>query len=899
MVDAFVDRHYELDLLLNHLNVSANSGPRLSVIEGVSGMGKSAVISAVGEAFPAVTAGRGQFVRVQCYHQIGVSNAYGPILDALRRLQPTRRRRFLRGGMAMLEKHSSELALLIPGIGPLLSVGASVTRSAIGDGASPQVDGAPVAADIRHLVVMALLSHVRPEQPLLLAIDDAHRIDESSCAVIAEVAESAGIPIGVILAYRPEQARPGEPLRRLLEDLDTRGRLLRIRLSGLAAPAVGEYASRRFGVTPSAPALHWLLRLTGGQPIFFTQFLSLLAERNALDLLSADAAQGGVATDLSAVSKRWVPSGIEAVIQERLSSLDQKTLRLLRIAAVHGEWFMSGVIEKVSGLPREEVLELLNRVARDFGIIEFADAAPWISRTGSDFYVFEHALLHRSLYWQQSPQTRRDRHIAVADALVELIDSVPAAAPRSILLDAASHYHLGGHVIPAVTRTLDAARRIAAEGSSFAEASRLCQRALGDIRTISPKTPDTERLHVETIELLLVVTALSWRGRAELPGGLPLEDLADEAALAARQTGDPELESRALFMRGKTLLRVKGPTVALPQLKAAMELAADTTDPFAQFVTMAEYGHHLAKQDMHAGMAILLDAEQRRDAIPAQLRHDPVVMHVFDEVQCQLGVNFFDVGDFGAALARLDSCSESLRRRDRLEELSGAMNYLGQVYRALGQLDRAAQSLTEAISCNERSGADGGWYGWNLGLLAVVLAELGDTSEAITLAERAWRETERIWLANIVPVVRNYFAQVMLHTGDEARLPEAREMLVAARDEAHAAGLPRSEINALCGLGRLHLHYGDIEMAVTNARAAVDLSDRVGPMSTVRVEEILYHCAVAMRAAGDLATATMFTRAWEVVQRKAESIPDELTRNGFLTRVPLNQLIRRGFEEGA
>jgi tetratricopeptide (TPR) repeat protein len=900
--ETFVDRERELAELRQCLRAASTHGTGWMIaVEGPSGIGKSAIINQFRAYCPELLGdGRDRFIRVHCYNEIGAANAFGPMVEALRLLHPQRRKGLMRAGAHALGQQLPELALLVPGIGPLLSAGAAVTKATIDSAAADRSSVIPHAAGVRQLVCRAILNHVHRDRPLILAIDDAHRIDSSSCAVIASLADVLDeVPIGLIVAYRPEELRGNEHFAQLLSDLDIRGAMRRLPLTGLSEQALGQYIQNRFAVRPPAEVTARLARLTGGYPIFVTQYLSLLAESASLDALSAApySELPTVAGSDDPMQRPAIPRTVEAVIQERIRRIDLTTRRLLEIASIQGEWFISGVVERVSGMPRDDVLRRLYTVAREYRLILPLDPPEWIKRTRSDFYTFEHTLLHRALYQQQSPQTRRDLHTEVAHALGELMDAVPGA-PREFILDLASHLHLGGQMIPSASKTIDAARRLAAEGSSFTEASTLCRRALSDIRAAEPKTADTERLHVEAIELLLVVTALAWRGRPELQNDLALEELANEAITAAVRTGDLDLQARALFLRGKTLLRVKGPLSALPQLKAATELAAGVRDPATRFITTAEYGHHLAKQDMRAGMELLLAAERHYAEIPSDRRSSPIVVHIFDEVQTQLGINLFDTGDFDSAMVRLTACVRSLKGRNRLEELSGALNYLAQVRLALGQYDNAAEDIGEAIQCNERSGVDGGWYGWNLSLSAKIGAERGRAAAVLDLAERAWRETRRVWLVNIVPVVRNYTAYILIEAasgsspGDRVKhLARADSTLSDALRESREAGLPRSEINALSQLGRIRLMQSRYDSAADYARQVITLVDHVGPMSTVRMEEVLYHAAMALRAANDPAAADLLARARDQVLNKAATIADEATRDHFLRAVPLNIMI--------
>jgi hypothetical protein len=105
----------------------------------------------------------------------------------------------------------------------------------------------------------------------------------------------------------------------------------------------------------------------------------------------------------------------------------------------------------------------------------------------------------------------------------------------------------------------------------------------------------------------------------------------------------------------------------------------------------------------------------------------------------------------------------------------------------------------------------------------------------------------------------------------------------------------RSEIAAHSLRSRILLRRGDTVGAQEQARQAVRILDEVGDMPALRTEEVLYHSAVVLAAGGVLEEASvLLQRARREVDRKAEQVSDDLSRDRFLTRVPLNNAILHG-----
>ncbi|MEU1282424.1 hypothetical protein [Streptomyces sp. NPDC005805] len=161
----------------------------------------------------------------------------------------------------------------------------------------------------------------------------------------------------------------------------------------------------------------------------------------------------------------------------------------------------------------------------------------------------------------------------------------------------------------------------------------------------------------------------------------------------------------------------------------------------------------------------------------------------------------------------------------------------------------------------------------------------------------AWAETERTWLANLVPIVRNLYSEVLLLAAENSApvLEQADRLATATSVETRSSGMIRSEIAAHSLRSRILLRQGDIEGAVEHAGIAVGILDEVGDMPALRSEEVLYHSAVALAAAGTAEEArALLERARQAVGRKADRLTDAAQRERFLSDVTLNRWITEG-----
>jgi tetratricopeptide (TPR) repeat protein len=312
-----------------------------------------------------------------------------------------------------------------------------------------------------------------------------------------------------------------------------------------------------------------------------------------------------------------------------------------------------------------------------------------------------------------------------------------------------------------------------------------------------------------------------------------------------------------------------------------------------------EFGRHVSKRNLAEGLAALRAAELMYASVP-ELRQsdDPVLVFTRNVAEMQLGVTLFDSGYLEEALGRLGRCVDRLRGELLNANLPIAFNYLAQIQIAIGRSAEAEATLREALDFEERRGGDSGWHANNAALLALVLAPGSrNADEARALIESAWEETERTWLLNLVPLVRNLYADVLLalpHATAED-LDRAERLARETRRETEESGMTRSRIAALCLSARVHLRMGRSTQAADFARKAVAVLDQVGDMPALRTEEILYHAASVLWADGDTAEASaLIDRASAAFERKAERIEDDSLRRAFTEDVPLNRWIRDG-----
>jgi len=257
------------------------------------------------------------------------------------------------------------------------------------------------------------------QQAILILLDDLHRADVPSLLLLRHlIRECAESGIVVVAAQRTSASVGPSQADRTLRDV--RQAYRSVALTGISIEAI----VRLIELSLEGPAPPGLARAlhgrTGGNPLFVSQLLQLLASRSG--------SREGF-DDTTAL----LPSGIQDAIRDRIASLPDEAHMLLEAAAAIGTEF------------RLELLARLWTSARE--ALEGLDAplaSRILSRDSDDpgAFRFVHALLRDAVYESTPLRTRLELHEAILRGLESIhrddLDSVLArlahhateAAPR-------------------------------------------------------------------------------------------------------------------------------------------------------------------------------------------------------------------------------------------------------------------------------------------------------------------------------------------------------------------------------------------------------------------------------------------------------------------------------------
>ena len=240
------------------------------------------------------------------------------------------------------------------------------------------------------------------DEPLVLAVDDLHWCDQASLRFIAYLVHRLeDLPILLIAATRPNEPGADEAL---LAELAHDPLTVSIQPGTLSAGAVAALIEARLGETPDdafASACH---ASTGGNPLLLHELLRALAAEE----VTPSATNAAIVSDLG-------PRAVSRAVLLRLMRLPEEAAKLARAVAILGEGAALATARELAGLTEAEAADASGALTR-------AEILRPDTPLG-----FVHPLVRDAIYLDLSPGEREIQHRRAADRLREA-----GAAPEQV-----------------------------------------------------------------------------------------------------------------------------------------------------------------------------------------------------------------------------------------------------------------------------------------------------------------------------------------------------------------------------------------------------------------------------------------------------------------------------------
>ena len=290
--------------------------------------------------------------------------------------------------------------------------------------------------------LLALLSSVGDEEPVVLAIEDLHWADRSTRDFLSFLVRNArDARLLLVCTYRSDELHRRHPLRPFLAELERRPTVERIELVPLSREKLSALLEGVLGERPDGALLTDLFERSDGNPFF------------AEELLAASADGGAI------------PETLRDALMIRVEALSGPARGLLRTAAAAGRRVSHRLLAEAADLTEAELDDALRDAAAHHVLVRDADT-----------YAFRHALVREVVVSDLLPGERSKLHVTLAEALTA-DPSLGEGATGAARAEVAYHWWEARRLPEALT-TLVEAGRAAEELYAFAEAHRHLENAL-------------------------------------------------------------------------------------------------------------------------------------------------------------------------------------------------------------------------------------------------------------------------------------------------------------------------------------------------------------------------------------------------------------------------------------
>ncbi len=250
--------------------------------------------------------------------------------------------------------------------------------------------------------ITTFLKNASKDSPLMVVLDDMHWADKPSLLLLQFLAkELRGCRLLVLGTYRDVELRRQHPLAQTLGDLNRENLSQRVLLRGLTENDVRRFVEVTAGTSPLDALVKAVYRETEGNPFFVNEIVRLLVADGRLE-------QAETVREWSVT----IPQSVREVVGRRLDHLSEECNRVLTIGSVIGREFGLRVLERVSEVRGDRLLEALEEAMGARVIAELPRSI--------DQYWFSHALIRETLYEELSTTRRVRLHRQIGEALEDL-----------------------------------------------------------------------------------------------------------------------------------------------------------------------------------------------------------------------------------------------------------------------------------------------------------------------------------------------------------------------------------------------------------------------------------------------------------------------------------------------
>jgi len=654
--------------LLADWHVASSSGPRLMLLTGEAGIGKTRLaeeLLAWADQQGIATA------RARSYQTEG-RLAYGAVTDCLRSpdIYPT---------LSRLDSvWQTEVARLLPEL--LAEQPDLPPPEPIREGWQRQRLFTALARAIGGV-----------ERPLVVLIDDLQWSDQDTLEWLHYLlrfdSEARLLVVGTV---RGEEVSPRDPLQALILELRRKDLLTELAVEPLDAQATAQLAEQVKGTEIDVATADRLYRDTEGNPLFIVETIragdkTSMAE-DAPD--ASNATTSHTAVDVLAP----LPPRVQAVISARLAQLSPAANDLARLLATVGHATTSAVLTEASEGDEDEVVDALDELWQRQIVREQAEGLFYLS----------HEKIREVAYAEISPARRRLLHRRVARAL----ERIYGANLDRVSGQLAAHYERAGEV-DRVVAYYQRAAEAAQEVDANVEAISLLRRGLAALARLPESAERDHRELALQTALSVSLNALKTfdAPRADESYGAELDQVYARVSELSQRLGVP-VDSRMLRAMALVLItsgEVRQALVLGEQLLDIARQAADDPVLYAEaYYTIGAASHWLGRfrsAREYLELALAYYDRQRHRIHVVQYAQDPGAICL-----SRLAYTLLYLGYPAQARRHLDTALTLARELAHPQSLAYTLNYVSLMALELRDVQTTREGAEEMMELARASG---------------------------------------------------------------------------------------------------------------------------------------------------------------------------------------------------
>ncbi|WP_236142256.1 AAA family ATPase [Nostoc sp. CMAA1605] len=345
--DKLYGRETEVKTLLTAFERVSQGATEITLIAGLSGVGKTAVVN---EVHKPILRQRGYFIQGK-YDQLNRNIPLSAFVRAFRDLM----RQLFTESNAITQQWKQKILAALGNNGQVIIEVIPELESIIGK-QPPAIELSGTAAENRFNLLFQKFTQVftSAEHPLVIFLDDLQWADSASLKLIQLLITNTGYLL-LIGAYRDHEVNTGHPLMLTLSELQkksatinmmTLAPLNQIQINQLVADTI------KCSELLASPLSKLVFQKTQGNPFFATQFLKALHQDGFIQF---DFELGCWQCDITQVTTQAVTDDVVTFMSYQLQKLSDSTQYLLQLAACIGNTFNSDTLAIVAQSSPNEV----------------------------------------------------------------------------------------------------------------------------------------------------------------------------------------------------------------------------------------------------------------------------------------------------------------------------------------------------------------------------------------------------------------------------------------------------------------------------------------------------------------------------------------------------------------